>query len=110
MDTTAKMSRGDTVILFGKASGMTVGTFSAIKSSVSWSEHKGPTTECVVAGVDGYTFAEFGDSGAFVVDKSGALVGLLIAGSRAIGTGYVTPIQAVWDDIRTQTGHEIEVD
>lgn len=109
MDTTAKMSPGDTVVLFGKVSGMTLGTFSAIKSSVSWSEHKGLTTECVVAGVEGYTFADFGDSGGFVVNKSGALVGLLIAGSKRLGTGYVTPIQAVWDDIRTQTGHEIEL-
>ena len=110
VDKTAKMSPGDTVILFGKVSGMTLGTFSAIKSSVSWSEHKGLTTECVVAGVDGHAFADFGDSGGFVVDKSGALVGLLIAGSEGKGTGYVTPIQAVWDDIRTQTGREIELD
>ena len=110
VDTTAKMSLGDTVILFGKVSGMTLGTFSAIKSSVSWSEHKGLTTECVVAGVDGHAFADFGDSGGFVMNKSGALVGLLIAGSEGKGTGYVTPIQAIWDDIRTQTGREIELD
>jgi len=104
------MSLDDDLILYDKVSEMTCERLSAIKSSIQWPERKGVTTECVVTAQDGLAFALLGDSGSFVLNQTGALVGLLIAGVDGRGTGYVTPIQEIWEDVRTRTGHEIELD
>ncbi len=45
-----------------------------------------------------------------MLNWTGALVGLLIAGVEGRGTGYVTPIQEVQEDIRTRTEYGIELD
>lgn len=103
------MSLGDDLVLYGKNSGSVHGQFNAIKSSIVWPEHQGVTTEYVVVGRKGQAFALPGDSGGIVVNQTGALVGLLIAGAECRGTGYVTPIQVIWDDIKMRTGCEVSL-
>lgn len=102
------MKLGDELLLFGRVSGVTTGTFSAILSSIAWPEQPTLTRESAICGNGGKSFAKKGDSGAFVLNREGKLVGILIAGNKATtGVVYVTPIQAVVDDIHAQTGYDV---
>lgn len=100
------MRIGDQVAQFGKKSGPKLGVFSTIKSDCKLPGQPGTTTENVVCGKSGLSFAEPGDSGAFVVNMDGLLVGLLIGGpvGEHRQVGYVTPIGEVFGDIQTRTG------
>jgi hypothetical protein len=49
-------------------------------------------------------FAESGDSGTFVFNQIGGVVGLLWGGAERSDTAYVTPIEAIFDDIKEVTG------
>ena len=49
-------------------------------------------------------FADEGDSGACVVQASGVLVGMVMGGSLDGKITYVTPIDAVFEDIEVKTG------
>lgn len=50
------------------------------------------------------TFAEPGDSGAFLFDRLGQVVGILIGGFKRKETVYFTPIENIFDDIKEVTG------
>lgn len=97
----------------GKESGSVLGRFSSIKSDVWYPENGRLTTECVATPVGPGPFQGPGDSGAWLVNKDGRLVGLLFggpAGKHCLGPGYFTPIAAVLSDIRARTGHEVSLD
>lgn len=68
------------------------------------------TWEYTVTNPDG-VFVEPGDSGAFVFSAAGGVVGLFWgARDRNYGTGYVTPIDDILDDIKLLTNaQEVEI-
>lgn len=102
------MKVGDELLLFGHVSGVKTGTFSAILSNIKWPEQPTLTREYAICGDGGESFAKKGDSGAFVLNREGDLVGILVAATEATtGVAYVTPIQAVVDDIHAQTGYDV---
>ncbi|KAI9861192.1 MAG: hypothetical protein M1813_005365 [Trichoglossum hirsutum] len=103
----APLSMDDNVIKSGYSSGTTYGRVSHIKHDCNVPGNSLPTSEYVVVGNKGRPFAFQGDSGAFVLDGHGRLVGLLIAGQEELGTVYVTPITEVAQDILDVTGHEV---
>lgn len=103
---------GERAVMFGKRSGPTLGVVSAADSKVGRAGLPGTTIEYVVTGVDNEDFAKGGDSGTFVLDSTGALVGLLWGGpigEQHEGPGYVTPILEVIKDIEERTGYKVRL-
>lgn len=61
---TAQMSLGNRVLMFGKVSGVTIRTVSAIDTEIQWKDMNGAKTrEHTITGDTGH-MAFFGDSGA----------------------------------------------
>ena len=58
----------------------------------------------VISGGRRAALGEGGDSGAFVLDQSGAFVGLCFGGSEAMGISFFTAAQDLFDDIKIITG------
>ena len=107
---TGTIELGDRVAMVGRSSGTRKGFVSAIHSGITPDGLDGSTTEYLVTGLDGLAFAEGGDSGAFVLNMSGALVGLVWGGPLGEafhGSAYVTPIAEVFKDIEERTGWEV---
>lgn len=96
------------LMMLGNVSGATCGRYNHIKSNVFWNDQTHPTAEHVICGRLS-TFGQCGDSGAFVLDHFGRLVGMLVAGQSKEGWGYVTPIEAVFADIERKTGCEVSL-
>jgi hypothetical protein len=103
----APLGLDDHVIKSGHMSDTTFGRVSHIKHDCDLHGNSSLTSEYVVVGHKGRPFAFEGDSGAFVVNGHGKLVGLLIAGEEKLGTSYVTPIMEVMRDIQEVTGLEV---
>ena len=57
-----------------------------------------------VTAVDCPTFGDFGDSGSFVLDASGQLVGLSVGGGSQLGTGLFVGVEDLFEDIKLITG------
>lgn len=117
VERTAGIDLGEEVVLVGRTSDVRIGIFNAIESRAAFPALERRTTEYVVTSRDGLAFAAPGDSGAFVLNRQGELMGLLIGGPlekgqdgvRPTGAGYVTPIEAVFADIQAQTGYNVEL-
>lgn len=65
------------------------------------------TYEHTVVVVDTYSaspFSEPGDSGSFVYDRGGGVIGLLLGGWERKNSTYFTPIENIFDDIKDVTG------
>lgn len=86
---------------------MTYGRVSHIKHDCKLDGNDSVTSEYVVVGQKLMSFAQRGDSGAFVLNGRGRLVGLLIAGQEELNTAYVTPIEEVMRDIQDVTGQKV---
>lgn len=69
----------DSVIMVGNTPGARAGVINGIVLSVRWKEFEQRTTERFVVGIDD-NFAQSGDSGAWVINRNGTLVGLVISG------------------------------
>jgi hypothetical protein len=68
-------------------------------------EHvKGTVFDVIAEGCP--TFGDPGDSGSFVVDGSGRLVGLYLGGDSHRGTGLFIGVEALFEDIKLVTGAE----
>lgn len=80
--------------------------------TVRWDNFVPESVEVEVIG-EGDWFASFGDSGSFVCDMNGALVGLLFARDQSrgdYGCGYVTPIREIQADVKAMTGGILTLD
>lgn len=107
---TAPLRIGDVVAKFGKATGFTVGTVHAPFDIVCMPDSGGKETrEYSVLGDKGTAFAAGGDSGAFVLDGDGSLVGIVFGGNTATLLTYVIPIDAIFKDIEACTGCPVEL-
>lgn len=107
IDKIAPLVIGQTVVKFGKSTGITVGVVSGIKTDSRLPDSPAETCEYTVVGIGGRKFANRGDSGAFVVQADGALVGMILGGCPDSKVTFVTPIDAVFEDIKAQTGWEV---
>lgn len=93
---------GDPLFHVGRSSGVKFGVCSGIKPDIDWPEHGCLTSEWMVSG-KGKPFCDYGDSGAWVMNEDGLLVGMVFGASLA-GPAYVTPIQCILADIKARTG------
>lgn len=96
--------------------GRTTGVSSAIVNDmgrvVSWENEDIESVEMEVFGLAS-EFIHYGDSGSFVVDRRGALVGLLIgmdSSASSFGAGFVTPIAAIQADVKLMTNGLLSID
>lgn len=62
------------------------------------------TYEHCIKGQRNTRFSRHGDSGAFIFDSQGCVVGLLFGGSEAKYTSYYTHIHDIFADIKEVTG------
>ena len=110
------MSKGLWVVKQGRTTETTFGRVNKMSRTVKWSlpnqQFFRQSQEVEVHGI-GDAFAYRGDSGSFVCDENGALVGLLFAmdlGKGAYGCGYVTPIREIQADVKATTGGFLTLD
>ncbi|KAI9007082.1 hypothetical protein BC832DRAFT_591690 [Gaertneriomyces semiglobifer] len=101
------------VYKYGRSSGASWGKVNGVKTSVKLPGSKCDTSEWVVVNVDLHrSFSTGGDSGAWVTDKYGQLVGYVIGGggssSGKDGLTYVSPIKFVLECIERKTGRNLE--
>lgn len=101
------LSIDQTVVKIGRATGVTVGIVNSVRTDVQLPGSPHQTREFVVIGMRGRPFADEGDSGAFVILPDGALVGMVVGGDTKCNLTFVTPIQAIFNDIQTRTGWEV---
>lgn len=99
---TCEIRPGSWVVKNGKSTGVTSGRVSRLTRLVQW-ENQQESEEVDVVGLT-KDFAQAGDSGSFVVDEDGNLVGLLIATDLITSCGLVTPIEELLADVKAMTG------
>lgn len=102
------------MVLFksGRSTSITQARFNQLKSVLVTREpdpvHGGlrlvTTWEHAFVSISDKPFADPGDSGTFVFTELGGVIGLLWGGAERSTTGYVTPIEAIFDDIKRVTG------
>lgn len=63
-----------------------------------------PTWEHKIAGSRGTDFAKYGDSGSWVYTLGGEPAGMLKGGDEAHGTGTMSLMPDIFDDIKSVTG------
>ncbi len=104
----------------GRSTGITTGEYHGIKSLLRTEmpsnhlEEKPPpriTNEHVIISNKDEPFSEDGDSGAWVLNRHGDLVGMIwgAANDREQKYCYFTPIAVLKKDIEEQTGMEVEL-
>lgn len=79
---------------------------------VSWDNENIESVEVEVFGLSN-EFIHYGNSGSFVVDRQGTLVGLLIgidSSTSSYGAGFVTPIAAIQADVKSMTSGILSLD
>ena len=111
ISSTAPPQLGETVFKVGRTTGGTCGHYTAIngtefKAPVSgeigvWREIKSQDHTIVFGYLD---FAKPGDSGAFILDDSGNMMGLLLGGSTAFKTMNFLAVNDLFEDIKSRTG------
>ena len=98
------------VAKIGRTSGCTSGNVNALGRLIPWQQHAGWATEEVEVMGTTTNFACGGDSGSFVTNEHGELVGLLIGKdsfSADFDCGFVTPIKVIQEHIKEMTGGTI---
>ena len=81
---------GKTVAFIGKTSGQQVGTYSHIQACVNLLDSPCPTKEHVIRSLKIPALSWHGDSGSWICNLNGDVLGMLIGGSAA-GETYFTP-------------------
>lgn len=114
---------GSNLFMLGRSAGFTIGTYKGTTETAicSWkADEKGHlrktiTCEHTIQPVRdtnseaSHSFGKAGDSGAAIVDKFGAFVGLYFAGNTYTGSGFFTAAKDLFSDIKRMTSAE-EVD
>ncbi len=96
------------MLKIGKVTGATFGTVSHLKTDVRFADQPDVVNEeIVVVGDSNERFAEDGDSGGWVFDADGFLVGMMYAGGKYLNETYVTPIAEILTDIAESSGFEM---
>lgn len=94
---------GSWVAKTGRTTGVTSGIVNQMRRFIHWEQHGDFCSEEVEVLGLAEDFADRGDSGSFVMNVSGELVGLLIGkdcGATEWGAGFVTPIQDLQEDVK----------
>jgi len=100
-------SVGSVVLKSGRSSGVTYGIVNGTVSDVFLPGGQ-KSVEYAVVGQDKKLFSKEGDSGAWVIDSSGSLIGMVI-GQGIRGQTYITPITEVFKDIEEKTGAKVSL-
>ena len=115
---------GERAFKIGRTTGLTFGEFSAIESDVVVSlplnDSRLPSVQrtsrewVMTAGKNPVrheraNFCEPGDSGSFVVDRYGGLVGMVWGSNDRGGHAYFTHIGMIVDDIENVTGMKVKM-
>ena len=93
----------------GQTTDVTLGTVNGIREVVMW-EGEGvslKSQEWVIMGNQYQRFSEKGDSGSFIIDRGGHLIGLLHCGHLTLDLTYFTQYHVLVDDIKNTTGWEV---
>lgn len=91
----------------GRTSGITSGLINKMDRVVKWPNLGGVETEEIELVGLGADFADSGDSGSFVTDVKGRLVGMLFAKDACASDcdiGFMTPICDLQDNVKETTG------
>lgn len=91
----------------GKTTGATSGYINRMPRIIQWDDQQESEEVDFVGWVR--NFAQAGDSGSFVVDELGNLVGLLIATDPVTSCAFVTPIGEVLADVKAMTGGNLTI-
>ncbi|KAI9831096.1 MAG: hypothetical protein M1826_003994 [Phylliscum demangeonii] len=102
----SRMEEDDELVMVSRAYGVRRGRYSHIESNVSLPGQPQESDEIVVVGATRQPFGFPGDSGAWVLDKQRALVGMVMGGAEDGSYTYVTPMHEIFSDIQDQTGFE----
>lgn len=98
---------GSWVVKRGKTTGVTSGYINRMPRIIQWEDQQESEEVDVVGLIQ--DFVQGGDSGSFVVDEFGNLVGLLIATDRVTSCAFVTPIGEILADVKTITGGNLTI-
>ncbi|KAI9780349.1 MAG: hypothetical protein M1839_006772 [Geoglossum umbratile] len=106
VDSIAPIQVGSSVIKGGYKTGWTRGICNEIKShcKLPGGPEDGTPEYCIVSGKPGIPFSLGGDSGAWVLRPNGKLGGMVIGGVLDGRWSYMTPIEAVIEDIENVMG------
>ncbi|EPS43330.1 hypothetical protein H072_2684 [Dactylellina haptotyla CBS 200.50] len=96
-------AEGDEVFKVGR-SGESYGVISCIPHGINLMENGTTTSEWTIVGHKNREFAEGGDSGSWVLNTKGELVGMVFAENEDLHLAYLTPIKLILEDIKRQTG------
>lgn len=101
----ARAEKGDDAWKIGRDTSRTCGRLSGTRSHCKFEGNSLETTEQFYAPSRGsQMFAAPGDSGAWVLNADGGLVGLLFGGYDGTTWSYVTPIEVVLESVRSTLG------
>lgn len=89
----------------GKSTGPTSGYINRLPRIIQWDDQQESEEVDLVGWVQ--NFAQAGDTGSFVSDTIGNLVGLLIAADPVNSCAFVTPIREVVADVKATTGGDL---
>lgn len=104
---TAAVQLNEFVIKKGRTSGITSGFTNKMQRVIAWPSFGGKETEEIEVMGLGKDFGDPGDSGSFITDMKGRLVGLLFAKDACVSSydvSFMTPIHDVQDNVREVTG------
>jgi len=108
VDEMQELELGQQVMKVGRTTNVTYGYVSHIESECKLPGNPTTSTEFAITGLKGTLFSDKGDSGAFVLNEFGQLVGMIVGGG-ILGETFVTPIQEVTADIMEMTGYSVHM-
>lgn len=97
------------VYKYGRSTGPTTGVVSGIKCDVRLEKNGTETCEFFVSASDGTPFSRGGDSGAWVVNTAGEVVGMVLGGCDQRSISYVTPMEFLLKRIEVAMHLKLEV-